>query len=182
MTRAMNAAAIAPAHRAAPELFTAEHAELCRLAIRKWDAVVAAWYRDPLTLIHGDSHLGNCFEYPTADGLRIGMLDFQGAQWCAGMRDVQYFAINSLEPERLAAHEDELIQHYVGELARYGALLDLETAREQYRAFSFQTLMVGVVPLGMGGMTERPETLMTVLRRGVAAVDRLDLRGWLEAL
>jgi aminoglycoside/choline kinase family phosphotransferase len=182
MTRALNAAAIAPAHEAAPDLFTRRHVELCRLAIEKWDALMEVWYSEPLTLIHGDSHLANCFEYPTPAGPRMGMLDFQGVQWCKGIRDVQYHLINSLEPEVLAAHESELIDSYIAELSRHGIALDAGDAREQYRAFSFQTLMVAVVSLGLGSLTERNETVRTILRRSVAAIDRLGFGEWLAGL
>ena len=182
MTRALNAAAISPAHKAAPDLFTKHHADLCRLAILKWDALIEAWYSEPLTLIHGDSHLANCFEYPTPDGPRMGMIDFQGLQWCKGIRDVQYHLINSLEPEVLAKHEDELIDHYIADLGRHGVELDPESARDQYRALSFQTLMVAVVSIGLGSLTERDDTIRTLLRRSVAAIDRLSFGEWLERL
>lgn len=179
LTRALNSAAIAPAHRAAPDLFTERHAALCRLAISKWDALVDAWYAGPLTLIHGDSHLANCFEYLHEGVPRMGMIDFQGMQWCHGMRDVQYFLINSLEPEVLAAHEGELIQGYVDALGRRGVALGVKEAWERYRVYSFQTLMVAVVSLGLGSLTERDATLRTVLARGVAAVDRVGFAAWL---
>jgi hypothetical protein len=182
MTRALNAAAIAPAHAAAPDIFTAEHAALCRLAISKWDALINTWYGGPLTLIHGDSHLANCFEYPTSQGPRMGLIDFQGMQWCKGMRDVQYHLINSLEPEVLAGAEQGLIDGYLSELARLGVELDPDLARAQYRAFSFQTLMVAVVSLGLGSLTERDDTVRTILRRSVAALDRLEFGDWLAAL
>ena len=180
--RALNAAAIAPAHRAAPELFAARHAALCRLAIEKWDALVEAWYAGPLTLIHGDSHLANCFEYSGPDGPRMGLIDFQGLQWCQGIRDLQYHLINSLEPEVLAESEEALIDDYVGALRQRGVELEPGRAREQYRALSFQTLMVAVVSVGLGSLTERAETVRTVLRRSVAAIDRLGFGDWLEAL
>jgi hypothetical protein len=182
LTRALNAAAIAPAHRAAPDLFTQRHADLCRLAIAKWDALVDTWYRGPLTLIHGDSHLANCFEYPTPDGPRMGMLDFQGLHWGQGIRDVQYHLIDSLEPEVLAAHEDDLIDFYLHALSERGVELSATTARDQYRALSFQTLMVAVVSLGLGSLTERDETMRTVLRRSLAAIDRLGFGDWLARL
>jgi hypothetical protein len=182
MTRALNASAIGPAHRAAPDLFARAHAELCGLAMEKWDALMEAWYSEPLTLIHGDSHLANCFEYPTPDGPRMGMIDFQGLQWCKGIRDVQYHLINSLEPEVLAAHEDDLIDFYVAELRRHGVDLDASDAREQYRALSFQTLMVAVVSIGLGSLTERDATVRTILRRSVAAIDRLGFGSWLDGL
>jgi hypothetical protein len=182
LTRALNSAAIGPAHEAAPEIFTAEHAAICRLATRKWDALIDSWYSEPLTLIHGDSHLANCFEYESSEGPRMGMLDFQGLQWCKGIRDVQYFLINSLEPELLAEHESDLIGYYLAELAARGVVLDVADAREQYRALCFQTLMVAVTSIGLGSLTERDATVRTVLRRSVAAVDRLGFGDWLAAL
>jgi hypothetical protein len=181
-TRALNASAIGPAHRAAPEIFTEAHVALCRRAIAKWDALVDAWYQGPLTLIHGDSHLANCFEYSAGDGPRVGMIDFQGMQWCHGVRDVQYFLINSLDPELLAAHEDELIDGYRAALARAGVVLDAAAARERYRAYAFQTLMVAVVSLGLGTLTERDATMRTILARSVAAIDRLGFAEWLDGL
>lgn len=180
--RALNASAIGPAHRAAPDLFGERHVALCRRAIEKWDALLDAWYAGPLTLIHGDSHLANCFEYATDRGPRMGLLDFQGVQWCHGVRDVQYFLTDSLDPGVLARCEDDMIRHYVEALARSGVVVDPAAVRERYRAFVFQTLMVAVVSLGLGGLTERSETLRTVLARSVAAVDRLDVAGWVDRL
>jgi len=110
------------------------------------------------------------------------MIDFQGMQWCHGVRDVQYFLTNSLEPERLAAHERELIEGYVDALGRRGVALGAQEAWERYRAYSFQTLMVAVVSLGLGSLTETQETLRTVLLRSVAAVERVGLGAWLERL
>jgi aminoglycoside/choline kinase family phosphotransferase len=182
MTRALNVAAIAPAHRAAPDVFTKDHASLFRQATEKWDRLIETWYDGPLTLVHGDSHLANCFEYDSPDGPRMGMLDFQGMHWCKGIRDVQYFLINSLEPELLTRHEGELIDTYVAALADRGVALDPEAARDQYRAFSFQTLMVAVTSIGLGSLTERDATVRTVLRRSVAAIDRLGFGDWLEDL
>ena len=181
-TRALNNAAIGPAHRAAPDLFTAEHAAICRRATQKWNALVERWYSGPLTLIHGDSHLANCFEYPGPNGPQMGMIDFQGMQWCKGIRDVQYFLINSLEPDLLAAHEEELIRFYIGELEQLGVRLDFEEARDQYRGFSFQTLMVALTSIGLGTLTERDDTVRTVLRRSVAGMDRLDFEAWIDRL
>jgi aminoglycoside/choline kinase family phosphotransferase len=148
----------------------------------RWDALMTFWYQGPLTLVHGDSHLANCFEYATPAGPRMGMLDFQAVHWSKGIRDVQYFLIHSLEPDVLAAHEDALIDHYLAELARFGVTLDAAEAREQYCAFSFQTLMVGVVSLGLGGLTERADTVRTCLRREVAAIERLRFGEWLDGL
>ena len=182
VTRALNGSALTPAHRAAPDLVPERLVETCRLALDRWDAVLEGWYGGPLTLVHGDSHLGNCFEYPAEDGPRVGMIDFQAVHWSKGMRDVQYFLINSLEPDVLEANEDALIRGYCDALASHGVTLSFEEAFEQYRAFSYQTLMVGVVPLGLSALTERNETVLTVTRRGAAAVERLGFREWVEGL
>lgn len=112
----------------------------------------------------------------------MGMIDFQGMHWSHGMRDVQYFLVNSLDPDRLAVHESELIDGYLEALARRGVRLDAEAARERYRAHSFETLMVAVVSLGLGALTEREATLRTILARSVAAIDRLGFGQWLERL
>ena len=61
----------------------------------------------------------------------MGLLDFQAVHWSKGMRDVQYFLIDSLAPDVLARHESRLIDHYVAELARRGIALDPELARER---------------------------------------------------
>lgn len=98
------------------------------------------------------------------------------------MRDVQYFMINSMEPDILEASEQELIRGYCAELAKYGVTLGFDEAWEQYRAFSYQTLMVGIVPLGLSSLTERSETVLAITRRSAAAVERLGFREWLEGL
>jgi len=182
-SRALFQAAIAPAHRKAPDLVRAEHVALCRHAVAKWDALVDAWYREPLTLLHGDSHLANCFEHPTADGTtRVGLLDFQGVHWGQGMRDVQYHLIDSLEPGLLATCERTLVDGYLAALEEHGVALDRDLAWAQYRALSLQTLVVAMVSLGLGSLTERVETVRTVLQRSVAAVERLSFGDWLAGL
>jgi aminoglycoside phosphotransferase (APT) family kinase protein len=139
---------------------------------------MAYWYREPLTLIHGDSHLGNFF----VTGDRMGMLDWQAAQWAKGIRDVQYFLINSMQEVVLAANERSLIGHYVAELRRHGVTLDAEEAWAQYRAYSFQTLMTSVVSLGLGTMTDMDEVLETILARSVTAIRRVGFGDWLTEL
>jgi len=182
LTRSLNSLAIEPAHAKAPEIFRKQHVDICKRAVEKWDALVDHWFSEPLTLIHGDSHLANCFEYESHDGPRMGMLDFQGTHWGHGVRDLQYFLINSLEPDVLAECEGELIDAYLAELSLRGISLDAKTAHEQYCALSFQTLMVAVTSLGLGSLTERDTTVRTVLRRSVAAIDRLGFGDWLTQL
>jgi hypothetical protein len=174
----LSRAAIGPCHRKAPDLFPNDMVELYRHALSHYDALMDYWYREPLTLIHGDSHLGNFF----VSGDHMGMLDWQAVQWAKGIRDVQYFLINSLQEDVLAANERTLIDHYVAELSRHGVTLDEDEAWTQYRAYSFQTLMTSVVSLGLGTMTDMDEVLQVILARSVAAVRRVGLGDWLAEL
>lgn len=178
----LNRVAVKRARTNAPELVTPEIASTYDRALDRWDELLASWYTGPLCLVHGDSHLANCFEYATADGPRVGLLDFQGVHWSKGVRDVAYFLIHSLDPDALATHESELVDHYLDEMARRGVELDPDGTRDEYRAFSFQALMVGVVAVGLGGFTERESTVHTMLRREVASIERLDFAGWLATL
>ncbi len=177
----LNRVAVKRAAAAAPDVVTPPIAATYVQALDRWDDLLRFWYAEPLTLVHGDSHLANCFEYATDNGPRIGLLDFQGVHWSKGIRDVAYCLIHSLDTEVLAAHEWDLVDHYIGEMAARGVALDAERTREQYRSFSFQALMVGVVAVGLGGFTERETTVRTMLGREVAAIERLDFGGWLAA-
>lgn len=172
----LSRAAIGPCHRKAPDLFPQDMVELYRRALSHYDVLMDYWYREPLTLIHGDSHLGNFF----VAGDRMGMLDWQAVQWAKGIRDVQYFLINSLKEDVLAGHERALITHYLAELARHGVTLDEDEAWAQYRAYSFQTLMTSVVSLGLGAMTDMDEVLAVILERSVAAIRRTEFADWLD--
>lgn len=182
VTPAMHASALGPARNAAPEIVDDAIVRLIRTATGKWDRLLARWYTGPLTLVHGDSHLGNCFEYPGEDGTRVGLIDFQAVHWSHGLRDVQYFLINSMEPDLLAEHEERLIRIYCEALATRGVDLAFEEARRHYRAFAYQTLMAGVVPLGLATLTERDETVLAVARRSAAAAARLELQGFMDSL
>jgi len=102
--------------------------------LARWDDLIDYWYAEPQTLVHGDSHLGNLFEVAAPEGARMGMLDFQAVHWSRGIRDVQYFLIDSLAPDVLARHESSLIDHYIAELARRGIALDPSALRADYRA------------------------------------------------
>jgi hypothetical protein len=176
----LNRVAVQRAARHAPELVTASVASTYERALDRWDALLDHWYSEPLTLVHGDSHLANCFEYATEEGPRVGLLDFQGVHWSKGIRDVVYCLVHSLDPDVLAEHESALVDHYIEEMARRGVELDPVCTRDDYRGFVFQALSVGVVAVGLGGFTERESTVQTMLRREIAATDRLDFAGWLD--
>jgi Ser/Thr protein kinase RdoA (MazF antagonist) len=101
VTKFINIKSLKPYREKAVEYFSEELEKLYLYAMQHWEILIDWWYREPLTLIHGDSHLGNFF----ISGDEMGMLDFQAAQWGKGIRDVQYLLINSVSAETLAQHE-----------------------------------------------------------------------------
>ncbi len=177
ISKVISAVSIEPCRKKAPHLLTPECVALLKRVMARWDVLLDWWYQEPLTLAHGDSHLGNFF----VDGDEMGMIDWQAAQWGKGMRDVQYFLIDSLPAELLAAHEEELVRFYLAELEGQGVKLPFEEAWEQYRAYSFQTFLTIVVSIGSGSMVGMDWVMEEILARSIAAIERLHFAEWAEA-
>jgi len=178
ISRALNLMAVEPCRKITPHLLTDQLVALFKRGIAQWELLIDWWFQEPLTLIHGDSHLGNFF----VSGNEMGMLDWQAAQWGKGIRDVQYMLIDSVPAEILAAHEKDLVRYYLSELEANGVTLGFEDAWEQYRAYSFQTFMTIVVSIGLGAMTERLDVMEEILARSIAAIERLQFGEWLDGL
>jgi len=178
VSRTLNRLGLRPCIRKHPGVIPADVAAAYRLTLQHWDALLEHWFSGPLSLLHGDSHLGNFF----VSGDAMGMLDWQAAHWGKGIRDVQYFLTNSLPAHTLAACERELVDYYVERRAHYGAAIDPEQTWQDYRSFTYHTLMTIVVSIGFGALNEEQDALMgEILGRAVAAVRRVDYAGWLEA-
>jgi len=177
VSRMLNRFALDPCMKKQPGVIPLEVAKHYQLTINNWDALLQYWFSGPLSLLHGDSHLGNFF----VSGDEMGMLDWQAPHWGKGIRDVQYFLIDSLPVDVLAAHERELVEYYVQRRGHYGATIDLQQTWQEYRSFTFHTLMTIVVSIGFGAMNKEQDVLMAeILRRAVAAVQRVDYAGWLR--
>jgi len=177
VSRNLNRLALGPCMRKRPGEIPPEVVAAYRRTLANWDALLAYWFAEPLCLLHGDSHLGNFF----VAGDEMGMLDWQAAHWGKGIRDVQYFLIDSLPAATLARHERELVAWYVERRGHHGAPIDPGQAWQEYRSFTFHALMTIVVSIGFGALNAEQDALMLeVLRRCVAAVQRVDYAGWLE--
>lgn len=94
-------------------------------------AIQKRWSDGPYTLNHGDAHFGQAFQYP--DG-RFGLLDWQCVKLSNWAQDVAYFMISGLSVQDRRAHQDELLSHYLAELARHGVTAPaFDEARETFR-------------------------------------------------
>ena len=176
ITYSINMAAIDLCCKRFPGHFSEAVTEMYFKAMQHWAELLTWWYQGQLTLIHGDSHLGNIFLY----GKKVGLLDFQAAQWGKGVRDVQYFLINSLPESVLIDNEQKLLNYYLERLAANGMDLSFDVAWEQYRAYSFQTLMTNAVSIGLGALTEKDQVIEVLLGRSISACERLDFKSWLD--
>ncbi|MDX1735096.1 MAG: phosphotransferase, partial [Halioglobus sp.] len=177
LSRALNALALKPCLRKRPGEIPQDVQDAYRTSMRHWERLVEFWFSGPLSLLHGDSHLGNFF----ISGDEMGMLDWQAAHWGKGVRDVQYFLIDSLPVAVLERHERDLVNYYVDRRAAHGAPLDGEQTWQEYRSFTLHTLFTIVVSIGFGALNEEQDQLMAeILRRAVAAVQRVDYGGWLR--
>jgi hypothetical protein len=173
---ALNRRAVLRCHTYAPTIFGYQDVALYERALANWDSMSTAWYNEPLTLAHGDSHLGNFFD----DGEEMGLIDFQGAHWSSGLRDVVYFLVNSMPARSLETVERDLVATYCDERAQAGSPVDPDDAWDQYRGFSFQALMTAVVSLGLGSFKDSDAVMRVMLERSVAAVRRLEFDTWLD--
>ncbi len=177
VSQTLNAQGLAPCVRQCGDLIPGKTIDLYKQTLKNWDRLLAHWFDGPLSLLHGDSHIGNFF----VAGEQMGMLDFQAVHWGKGVRDVQYFLIDTLPVELLERHEQAFVRYYVERRAVYGEAVDFDQVWDDYRGFSYHTLMTIVVSIGFGALNDEHGPLMRdILQRAVAALDRVDYAGWLQ--
>ncbi|MDT5100871.1 MAG: hypothetical protein QOC76_4608 [Mycobacterium sp.] len=140
------------------------------------DANIDAYYREfeagPLTLLHGDSHLGNTYSLP--DG-RSGLLDWQVIWRGPGLREIAYWMITGLDTDIRRAHERELLERYLDGLRRGGVpeAPTYDQAFERYRLFSAEAWDAVAMTIAWPGL-QAQENAEAGWRRACAAVEDLD--------
>jgi hypothetical protein len=147
---------------------------------KKRKALEHYWADGPLTLIHGDPHLGNLY---FVDG-EPGFFDWQVLQRHQGIRDLAYFVVLSLDTEVRRTHERDLVRLYRETLRDRGVSnedLDPDKAWERYRSFSLYAYLGTSVTTAMSDL--QPKHIAELgLKRAATAVDDLDALALLEAL
>ena len=142
------------------------------------------YYREfesgPLTLLHGDSHLGNTFAWP--DG-RAGLLDWQVIWRGPGLREVSYWMTTGLEPELRRVQERELIARYLDGLRAGGVddVLALDVAFDRYRLFAAEAWDATAMTVNWPGL-QAQENTDAAFRRTCAAVEDLDTAALMNKL
>jgi hypothetical protein len=143
-----------------------------------------AYYREfesgPLTLLHGDSHLGNTFA--RADG-RSGLLDWQVVWRGPALREVSYWMTTGLEPEMRRAAERDLIGRYLEGLRARG-VMDVpafHTAFDRYRLFAAEAWDATAMTINWPGL-QAEQNADAAFRRACTAVEDLDTAALMNRL
>jgi aminoglycoside phosphotransferase (APT) family kinase protein len=123
----------------------------------------------PRAVVHGDTHVGNCYLLPDGSG---GLLDWQLMRIATWANDVAYTIMTALDVEERRRGERDLLQHYLDELHSAGIEApEWNRAWDRYR----QQMVWGiaawlVTPTAMYD----EERLDALVRRCVIAADDLD--------
>lgn len=150
----------------------AELLAAAQAADRALDAHRAA---GPVTLLHGDTHLGNTYALP--DGT-AGLYDWQVIQQGHGLRDVAYFTVLSTPTELRREHERGWVRRYLDELGALGADAPSEDdAWSHYRLYAVDPLRGAVFTAAMGDRLQPEAQWRSGLERATAAVRDLDSLG-----
>lgn len=168
-----------------PGLLTPEAAEAYRLLVDNYERVRRAWDTSaPLTMVHGDAHLGNMFFSQN----KASFYDLQCIATEHPMRDVSYHLLSSCDPIDLeAGGELALIEFYVKALNdkcatnSHKSVLTVDQAYEQYRLHALWTLAAFVICAGASDLFKENMARLTI-GRICKGIQRLDSKGALKLL
>lgn len=128
----------------------------------------------PATYLHGDLHIANT--YVTASEA-IGVADWQiGLRGCWAY-DYAYLIASALEPDDRRAHEHQLLDFYLGQLARSGGpTICHRDGWEAYRRATLYPYFAWIYTIGRSRLQPRfqPAAVsLTMIRRISTAIDDL---------
>lgn len=139
--------------------------------VRIWARYVATLGHGPMTLLHGDAHIGNTYVLPGDD---VGFLDWQVVRRGHWSQDVGYFLIGALTEDDRRAHEADLLAAYREALEiPKGEMPSAEDVWLRYRASPAYGLAIWLSTLGTDGW-QRREVSLALARRFASAFVELD--------
>jgi hypothetical protein len=137
--------------------------------VQQWARFVASLTNGPVTLLHGDPHIGNSYVLPDDD---VGFLDWEVVRRGNWSHDLGYFLVGSLTEADRDDHERDLLDEYLD-------ALDLpdedrptsEDARTRYRASAAYGLAIWLSTLGTDGYQPHEISRLLVQRYAAAFVE-----------
>jgi Ser/Thr protein kinase RdoA (MazF antagonist) len=135
-----------------------------------WARYVASLTRGPMTLLHGDAHIGNTYVLPNDD---VGFLDWQVTRRGEWSQDVGYFLISALTEEHRRKHEADLLDEYRNTLqVPHDQRPTADQMWTRYRATPIYGLAIWLSTLGTDGWQPHAISL-TLCQRFSAAFTEL---------
>jgi hypothetical protein len=126
---------------------------------------------EPVTLLHGDAHIGNTYVLPDDE---VGFLDWQVARRGNWSHDLGYFIVSALTVEDRRASERDLVEEYLRAL--HVPVDDRPSPEEawlRYRTTPAYGLPVWLATLS-AGTSQRPEVCLALSERYGRAFIELD--------
>jgi hypothetical protein len=158
-------------------------ADVARLSgddiVNLWARYVSSLSRGPMTLLHGDAHIGNTYVLPDND---VGFLDWQVVRRGEYSQDLGYFLVSALTEEDRRKAEADLLREYRDalELPRDQLPSD-DGIRLRYRASQVYGLAIWLSTLGTNGW-QRREVCLALAQRFASACVELGSLAALERL
>lgn len=139
--------------------------------VKLWVRYVASLVDGPMTLLHGDAHIGNSYVLPDGE---VGFLDWQVVRRGGWSQDVGYFLVGALVEDDRRRAERDLLNLYCDALNTSAKpRLSSEAAWLHYRASPAYGLAIWLSTLGTDGW-QSPEVSRALVQRYAAAFVELD--------
>jgi aminoglycoside phosphotransferase (APT) family kinase protein len=170
--------------RDALRLDRAEVTPAVRAVSAALDSNIDAYYREfesgPLTLLHGDSHLGNTYSMP--DG-RSGVLNWQVVWQGPSLRESTYWMTTSLDLDVRRHHVHDLLDRYLEGLRARGVgnVPTSDAAFQRYRLFAAEAWDATAMTIAWPGLQAK-ENAEASWRRTCVAVEDLETAALLNRL
>ena len=127
----------------------------------------------PLTLCHGDYHLGNLFFGPANGNRSLVVFDWEGLRRAQGPLDLSFFLIWNLKPELRRGVEKDLLQKYCAMLKKQGVEnYSVDQCYQSYQVTVYNLMLPSLVHIGavLGTSSNRAQTVEVVLTRTSEAI------------
>jgi hypothetical protein len=124
-----------------------------------------------VTLLHGDTHVGNCLLPRDPARERVIWIDWQLWEVNVAVDDLAYFMAHQWSPARRAAFEQPLLRHYHECLTAYG-VVDYDW-HDCWRDYRESVVLMTLVPIGQFRRRQPLMVLWTGLEHIMAAFQDL---------
>lgn len=151
------------------EVLEPEYMDLCE-EFAPYFGTLGEHSKPPQCLVHGDFRLDNMLFDVKGGAEPIAILDWQTVVSGKAMTDVGYFLGTGIGNDLRRAHEDELLDLYLSEMAARGVTLTREDIWDDYRIGALSGLATSVFSAAFVERTERGDANFLSMVRGACGL------------